>query len=83
MVFEEVQDSIWLFKFAKKEDKERVLEGRPWSFDRQILVLNEFDGNESTILDGVQSLSILDSGARYAIALYEHSGDLMYETCFH
>jgi hypothetical protein len=26
-------------------DKERVLEGRPWSFDRQILVLYDFDGS--------------------------------------
>jgi hypothetical protein len=25
------------------EDKKRVLDGRPWSFDRQILVLYDFD----------------------------------------
>jgi hypothetical protein len=45
VVFKEVQDSIWLFEFIKEGDKERVTEGRPWSFDRQILVLYEFDGH--------------------------------------
>lgn len=32
------------FKFSEKADKRRVLAGRPWSFDQQMLVLNEFDG---------------------------------------
>jgi hypothetical protein len=44
-VFKEVQDNIWLFEFTKETDKERVMEERPWSFDRRILVLNEFDGH--------------------------------------
>ena len=43
VVFKEVQDNIWFFEFIEKEDKERVLEGRPWSFDHQVLVLNEFN----------------------------------------
>jgi hypothetical protein len=34
-----------LFEFADVDDKKRVLDGRPWSFDRQILVLNDFDGS--------------------------------------
>lgn len=45
MVFKEVQDNVWLFEFLEIEDKKRVLDGRPWSFDRQILVLNDFDGS--------------------------------------
>jgi hypothetical protein len=44
VVFKEVQDNIWLFEFTDNDDKERVLDGRPWSYDRHILVLNEFDG---------------------------------------
>lgn len=35
---------MWLFEFVEEDDKRRVLAGRPWYFDRQILVLNEFDG---------------------------------------
>jgi hypothetical protein len=44
VVFKELQDNLWLFEFADIEDKERVLAGRLWSFDWQILVINEFDG---------------------------------------
>lgn len=42
--FNEIQDNLWLFEFSKEKDQRRVLEGRPWSYDRTILVLNEFDG---------------------------------------
>lgn len=42
--FKEIQDNIWIFEFSEEEDKNRVLEGRPWSFERQILVINDFDG---------------------------------------
>jgi hypothetical protein len=44
VVFKEVQDNMWLFEFTDREDKNRVMAGRPWSFDRQIIVLNDFDG---------------------------------------
>ena len=44
VVFKELQDNLWVFEFEEEEDKRRVMVGRPWSFDRQILVLNEFDG---------------------------------------
>jgi hypothetical protein len=43
VVFKEVQDNVWLLEFVEYDDKKRVLKGRPWSFDRQILVLNDFD----------------------------------------
>lgn len=42
--FKELQDNLWLFEFAEEEDKRRVLDGRPWSFDRQLVVIQEFDG---------------------------------------
>ncbi|XP_059457118.1 uncharacterized protein LOC132186993 [Corylus avellana] len=45
VVFKEMQDNVWLFEFVDLDDKKRVMEGRPWSFDRQILVLNDFDGS--------------------------------------
>jgi hypothetical protein len=43
--FKELKDNIWLFEFSDDGDKRRVLDGRPWSFDRHIVVLNEFDGS--------------------------------------
>jgi hypothetical protein len=45
VTFNEVQDNVWLFEFTDEDDKKRVMDGRPWSFDRQILILNDFDGS--------------------------------------
>lgn len=45
VVFKELNDNLWLFEFTEVDDKRRVMEGRPWSFDRQALILNDFDGN--------------------------------------
>lgn len=39
--FKDLRDNIWLFEFTDEVHKRRVLEGRPWSFDRQILSLME------------------------------------------
>jgi hypothetical protein len=48
VVFKEVQKKLWLFEFADEVDKRRVLAGRPWSFNNQILMLNEFQGGVSS-----------------------------------
>jgi hypothetical protein len=40
----ELQDNLWLFKFYDVLNKNRIMEGRLWSFDQQILVLNDFNG---------------------------------------
>jgi hypothetical protein len=42
--FKEIQPNVWIFEFSKETDKVRVLKGRPWSFDRSLLALTEFDG---------------------------------------
>ena len=44
VLFKEFQDNCWLFEFFRESDKQRVLEGRLWSYDRCALMLNEFDG---------------------------------------
>jgi hypothetical protein len=45
VAFKEVQPNVWMFEFSQEEDKQHVLAGRPWSFDRFILALFEFDGS--------------------------------------
>jgi hypothetical protein len=45
VTFKEIQDNLWLLEFPNREDKGRVLEGRPWLFDRSLLVLKEIDEN--------------------------------------
>jgi hypothetical protein len=47
VTFKEIQDNVWVFEFENVyvDDKKRVMGGRPWSFDWQIIVLNDFDGS--------------------------------------
>jgi hypothetical protein len=44
ITFKEIQHRIWLFEFSDAGDRDKVLLGRPWLFDRNLIVLNEFDG---------------------------------------
>lgn len=41
-----VDTNLFMFQFFCEEDKERVLGGRPWSFDHQIFLLQELKGDE-------------------------------------
>ncbi|KAL0434846.1 UNVERIFIED_CONTAM: hypothetical protein Sradi_0192500 [Sesamum radiatum] len=40
MVIREIEDKRLLFKFNHLLDQNRVLEGRPWTFERNLIVLN-------------------------------------------
>lgn len=42
--FKEIQDHLWIFEFSDIADKEKVLRGWPWSFDRTLIVLTYFFG---------------------------------------
>jgi hypothetical protein len=41
--FKEISESLRIFEFSEASDKQRVLDGRPWSYDRALLVINQFD----------------------------------------
>lgn len=43
--FQEVQEHLWLIEFSAANDKDHVLLGRPWLFDRHLFVPNDFDGS--------------------------------------
>jgi hypothetical protein len=63
VIFKEIEDNMWIFEFTKQEDKKRVMAGRPWSFDRQLIVLNDFDGRVPTSQIDFRYFSVLDSSA--------------------
>jgi hypothetical protein len=44
LIFKEILDNLWLFEFSDERDKQKVMAGRPWSYDRTLLILNDFDG---------------------------------------
>jgi hypothetical protein len=50
VIFKELHDNLWLFEFSDGEDRRRVLKGRPWSFDRHVIVLKEFDGKTPDVV---------------------------------
>jgi len=41
VLFKELHENIWLIEFSTEADKRRVMEGRPWLFDKSVLVLKE------------------------------------------
>jgi hypothetical protein len=41
--FKELHDNLWLLEFGNESDKRRIKEGRPWLFDRSVLVLKELE----------------------------------------
>ena len=40
--------NLFLFKFANRKDKNRVLDGAFWSFDKQLLAFKDYDGDLCT-----------------------------------
>ena len=44
MVFKKIGENVFLFTFTGKKDYDRVLEGAPWSFDKNLLMVKENDG---------------------------------------
>ncbi|GMP86045.1 hypothetical protein CsSME_00038988 [Camellia sinensis var. sinensis] len=45
MQFKVMGDNLFLFQFNHIVDKKRVLFRGPWSFDKQLLLLEEFEGS--------------------------------------
>jgi hypothetical protein len=45
--FKMMGDNLFLIHFESQWDKERVLEGRPWTFERQLFLVEDFDGHLS------------------------------------
>ena len=44
MDIKKVDEKVYIFSFGKWVEKERVLIQQPWSFNKALLVMKEFDG---------------------------------------
>ncbi|XVE92558.1 hypothetical protein REPUB_Repub01dG0108000 [Reevesia pubescens] len=40
-----LEENLFLFKFESVKDKHRILDRAPWSFDKSLLMLMDYDGN--------------------------------------
>ncbi|XP_062145994.1 uncharacterized protein LOC133853965 [Alnus glutinosa] len=49
VTFKEIHDNLWLLEFANESDRRRIKEGKPWLFDRSVLVLKEVDDSTSLL----------------------------------
>jgi hypothetical protein len=45
--FKVLGENLFLIEFTDMRDKVRVLEGRPWTFDNSLLIVEDFDGKTS------------------------------------
>jgi hypothetical protein len=45
VIFKEITENLWVFEFSERDDLRRVMDGRPWTYDRYILVLNLLNGS--------------------------------------
>lgn len=43
----DLQDNLFLFTFTTMRDKEMVIRGGPWNFDKQLVLLETPDGNRA------------------------------------
>ena len=44
LIIKEVEEKIYIFRFGNWVEKERVLFQQPWSFNKALMVIREFDG---------------------------------------
>lgn len=44
-VFREIENNMFIIQFFHWRDKEKVLNGRPWCFDQNLLILQELDSS--------------------------------------
>ena len=42
--FSELEEDLFLVEFGDERDKRRVLDMRPWSYEKQLVLLQEFEG---------------------------------------
>ena len=45
-LFRAIENDLFVVQFAHRRDKEKVLSGRPWTFDQNLVMLNDIDGTQ-------------------------------------
>ena len=45
-LFRAIENGLFVVQFANVRDKEKVLSGRPWTFDQNLVMLNDIDGEQ-------------------------------------
>ena len=40
----EIEDEIYMVEFGDEKDKKKVIEMSPWSYEKQLILLHDFEG---------------------------------------
>ena len=43
----EVEDEVFMVEFGDGRDKKKIMEMRPWSYEKQLIILQEFEGEQT------------------------------------
>lgn len=82
----ELEPNLFVFQFFNREDKERVEKGRPWTFDFNLVMLQELKGDESPsdvqfrftpMWINVYDASLAKRNFNMAKAIGDHIGEFM------
>lgn len=46
MQIPKLEDELYMVKFRVEKDKKKILEMRPWSYDKELIILQEFEGDQ-------------------------------------
>jgi hypothetical protein len=44
--FKELNENLWLFEFEDDKDRNKVLEGRQWSYNRTTIIIEAIEGQK-------------------------------------
>lgn len=44
-LFRPIENGLFVVQFVNPRDKMKVMAGRPWTFDQNLVILNEIEGN--------------------------------------
>ena len=44
MQISEIEDNLFLVEFGDSRDKKKIMEMRPWSYEMQLILLQDFEG---------------------------------------
>ena len=57
----EIEEELYMAEFGDKKDKKRVMEMCPWSYEKQLILLQDLRGRASSKGDFPHKISLLDT----------------------
>ena len=69
-----LESNLFIFKFASLKDKQRVINGSPWSFNKNLIVFNDYNGD-------LRDLDYKFESAQFWVRVYGHPLRMLTKQC--